>query len=218
MPGPQVQRLFELLLDLVQHRLLFVDRAANVAGVVEQAVQAQPIGGVDMLGQGQRVLRALDTGAVEADIQIDQDADGTARLPGSTGQCIRRILRVDGNPQVDLVGQSCGRRGSSWIERRIPHQHVVGYPSHDLGLAQLRHGEAFGSPFHLQRPQARRFVGLGVGPQLHAVPAQVLNQAPRVAGCLWQIDHHRRCRDVLFLHDIGLSPANWKRGILSIAY
>lgn len=137
---------------------------------------------------------------MEADIEIDQDADGAARLPRGAGQCIRRIARVDGNPQLDLAGQFRGGRSSGWIQRGIPHQHIVGYPGHDLGLTKLCHGEAFGSPFDLQRSQPRRFVGLGVGPQLHAVPPQVLHQAPRVAGCLRQIDDHRRCGDVLFLH------------------
>ena len=113
-----------------------IRRVADVAGVAEQAVESRAGKQVDVLRELARVARRLHTGAVIADVQIDEQPN-LDLLAQRGSEHLDAHLRIDGRPHRAVL-RECDDAGRALaIDDRVRDEQILARRPQRLGLADL---------------------------------------------------------------------------------
>ena len=196
--GERVARLAQQLVDGLQslgERRILGPAVAGVAADTGDLDRGQPR---ELLRDGERTCRGRLTGAVEADVELDEERGAETAACEDPSEPFGRRGAVDRDGQVDARGRDVGEPlplvGS---ERRVVNEDPrrARLPE-DLGLTGLGNRQTGSAELELPAADLRGLVGLRVGPELDPVRVDVRLHVLEVRVEPVEVDHGDRRFDL----------------------
>jgi hypothetical protein len=139
--------------------------------------------------------------AVKAHVDLQQDIEAAAGALEDLGQGEGALRTVGAYRKTSPIGEGQQPPALVLAHHRVGDEEIVeARGGEDLGLAGLGQGQPAGSRRQLHAPDLEALVGLGVGPELDAMPARLCSHASDVPLQDLEVDEDRGRFQVVEAH------------------